>query len=188
MLLIRPDPEGAAAAMIAELMDWRAATLPESVAREAAAPFTGAGAVLWREYLREAIPPLFGATFNPGNWNSGIVRLGSDLILLTTLKKGSLSAGNHYEDRFLSAERMQWQSQTQTRRESQIGRRLEGRVPGARVHLFVRSGKLRGSKSAPFLYCGQPDFEGWEGETPITVVWRLQEQVPAHLQPLLGIV
>ena len=187
LTLTRPDPEGAAAAMIVELLDWRAATLPERTAREAAAPFTGAGPVLWREDLREAIPPLFGATINPGNWNSGIVRLGRDLILLTTLKKGGLATGNHYEDRFLSPDRMQWQSQTQTQRESQIGRMLSGREPGTKVHLFVRSGKLREGKAAPFLYCGQPVFVSWDGEKPITVVWRLEEQVPGHLRPGMGL-
>lgn len=137
--------------------------------------------------MREEIPPLFGASFNPGNWNSGIVRLSRDLILLTTLKKGSLSAGNHYEDHFLGPDRMQWQSQTQTRRESAVGKMISGSAAGARVHLFVRSGKLRGDKAAPFLYCGQPEFEAWEGEAPITVTWRLRDSVPMHLRKSLGI-
>lgn len=82
---------------------------------------------------------------------------------------------------------MQWQSQTQTRRDSQIGRMLAGTEPGARVHLFVRSGKLRNGKAAPFLYCGQPEFLGWDGEKPITVTWRLREAVPPHLRTGLGI-
>lgn len=60
--------------------------------------------------MREEIPRLFGASFNPGNWNSGIVRLDRDLILLTTLNKGALSTGNHYEDHFLGPNRMQWPS------------------------------------------------------------------------------
>ncbi|WP_172599919.1 DUF3427 domain-containing protein [Cereibacter sphaeroides] len=187
LTLTRPDPDGTAAAMISELLEWRAGQLRAPVLQEPAAPFITAGPELWREYLREAIPPLFGATFNTGSWNAGIVRLEHDLILLTTLKKGSLSAGNHYEDRFLAPSRMQWQSQTQTRRDSQIGRMLAGTEPGARVHLFVRSGKLRNGKAAPFLYCGQPEFLGWEGEKPITVTWRLQEAVPQHLWPGLGI-
>jgi Domain of unknown function (DUF3427) len=174
--------------MIVEPLDWRAANLPRNDIDDPAAPFTGAGPVLWREYQRDAIPPHFGATFNPGNWNSGIVRLDRDLILLTTLKKGGLATGNHDEDRFLSPERMQWQSQTQTRRESQTGRMLSGRDPDARVHLSVRSGKLRGTKAAPFLYCGQPTFVSWEGEKPITVTWQLPAQVPIHLRPGFGIV
>jgi hypothetical protein len=116
------------------------------------------------------------------------VRLSRDLILLTTLKKGGLATGNHHDDRFLSPDRMQWQSQTQTQRESQISRMLSGHEPGTRVHLFVRSGKLREGKAAPFLYCGQPLFESWEGEKPITVVWRLEERVPGHLRPGMGLV
>ncbi len=185
--LTRPDPEGAGAEMVVELADWRAGASTAGGLGEPAAAFSGAGPQLWREYMREEIPPLFGSTFSPGNWNSGIVRLDHDLILLTTLKKGSLTTGNHYEDHFLGPDRMQWQSQTQTRRDSHIGRMIAGTAPGARVHLFVRNGKLRNGKGAPFLYCGRPNFEGWEGERPITVTWRLLEAVPAHLRASLGI-
>jgi superfamily II DNA or RNA helicase/HKD family nuclease len=185
--LTRPDPEGHAAGMLAELAEWRLASLPERQAAEAPVPFTTAGPDLWREYLREDIPPLFGARFSPGNWNAGIVRLDNTLILLTTLKKGGLSAGNHYEDHFLGPDRMQWQSQTQTRRDSQIGRMLSGADRQARIHLFVRNGKLRNGKAAPFLYCGQPEFAAWEGEKPITVTWRLPVPVPDHLRPGFGI-
>ncbi|MCL7466756.1 DUF3427 domain-containing protein [Phaeovulum sp. NW3] len=185
LALTRPDPDGAAAEMIAELADWRLATLAGQRLSEPAGAFTGPGPQLWTEYLREDIPQLFGAVFNPGNWNAGIVRLDKDLILLTTLKKGSLASGNHYENRFLSPDRMQWQSQTQTRRDSQVGRILSGSEAGTRVHLFVRSGKLRNGKAAPFLYCGRPTFVDWEGERPITIEWKLSEPVPRHLWPSL---
>jgi superfamily II DNA or RNA helicase/HKD family nuclease len=186
LTLIRPDLGGAATAMIAELAEWRRMTLRHELDDEPA-PLEGKKLELWREYDREVIPPLFGARFNPGNWNAGIVRLDNDLILLTTLKKGSLASGNHYEDAFLAPGRMQWQSQTQTRRDSQIGRMLSGAGTASRVHLFVRNSKLRNGKAAPFLYCGQPVFEGWEGAKPITVTWRLPVQVPEHLRGSLGI-
>lgn len=186
LILTRPDPQGAAVRMIGELIAWKRAMLPEHAVKDPARTFVTAPE-LWHEYQREEIPAFFGATFNPGNWNAGIVRLGKDLILLTTLKKGSLAAGNHYEDAFLSDERIQWQSQTQTRRDSQIGRMIAGSEPGSRVHLFVRSSKLRGGKAAPFLYCGNPRFESWEGEAPITVLWQLPNPVPAHLRKSLGI-
>lgn len=185
--LTRPDPDGQAAAMLAELAEWRLGTLPDREVDDPPADFTAAGPDLWREYLREDIPPLFGARFSPGNWNAGIVRLNNTVILLTTLKKGGLTAGSHYEDHFLGPDRMQWQSQTQTRRDSQIGRMLSGADDQARIHLFVRNGKLRNGKAAPFLYCGQPEFMGWEGEGPITVTWRLPLPVPEHLRPRLGI-
>ena len=82
---------------------------------------------------------------------------------------------------------MQWQSQTQTRRDSLVGQMLSGQSPCAQVHLFIRSGKLRNGKAAPFLYCGQPQFAVWEGDRPITVTWLLPQSVPPHWWPSLGI-
>ena len=175
--------------MLAELIAWRSAAVLEEGERASDRGGSGsqAGPELWREYIREDIPPLFGTTFNPGNWNSGIVPLGNALILLTTLKKGSLSAGNHYDDRFLSATRLQWQSQTQTRRDSKHGRILSGHLPNSQVHLFVRSEKLRETKAAPFLYLGIPQFSGWQGDKPITVEWDLGEPIPEHFRKMLGV-
>jgi len=143
--------------------------------------------VLWSEYTREEIAPIFGTSFNSGNWNCGIVRLTKDLILLTTLKKEDLSVGGHYDDGFLSPSRMRWQSQTRTQRDSRVGKILAGMDRDARIHLFVRSEKLRNGKGAPFLYCGQPKFVSWDGEEPITVQWSLPEPVPIHLRKSLAV-
>jgi hypothetical protein len=82
---------------------------------------------------------------------------------------------------------MQWQSQNQTTRDGPVGRILSGVEADYRVHLFVRNGKLRNGKAAPFLYCGNPRFDGWEGEKPITVSWELAEAVPDHLRRSLGV-
>ncbi|MCC7320740.1 MAG: DUF3427 domain-containing protein [Rubellimicrobium sp.] len=176
--------------LLTELIDWRLAGFT------GAAPKTGmndppeplrTGPQLWREYMREEIPPLFGAVFNPGNWNTGIVPVDKNMILLTTLKKGSMSAGNHYEDRFLSPSRLQWQSQSQTTQAGRHGRILSGKLPDHRIHLFVRSEKLRGGKAAPFLYLGVPMFAGWHGEKPITIEWDLPEAVPEHFRKMLRV-
>ena len=53
------------------------------------------------------------------------------------------------------------------------------------MHLFIRNGQLRNGKAAPFLYCGQPVLQDWEGERPITVIWVLPQPVPAHLRKSL---
>ena len=152
-------------------------------AAEASRPYVHAkGPVLWKSYDRREIPPLFGAEFNEGSWNAGIVRLDHRLILLTTLRKGSLSAGNHYEDAFLDDRTIQWQSQSRTRQDSRHGAMISGRESSAEVHMFVRAGKLREGRAAPFVYCGRVSFLGWEGEQPITVRFGLPEPVPAHLR------
>ncbi|MBK5946415.1 hypothetical protein CCR83_08170 [Rhodobacter veldkampii DSM 11550] len=83
-------------------------TMPDHEADDPPADFTAAGPDLWREYPREDIPPLFGARFSPGNWNTRIVRLDNTLILLTTLKKGGRNPGSHYEYHILGPDRMQW--------------------------------------------------------------------------------
>lgn len=185
--LTRPNPGGAGVSMVRELVDWRLASRVRQEADEAPIPFTMTSPVLWHEYMREEIPPLFGAVFNPGNWNSGIVRLGNDLILLTTLHKEGKRACSDYDDSFLSADRMTWQTQTQTRRDSRVGRILSGQEADAAVHLFVGAHRLRNCKAAPFLYCGQPMFESWEGDGPITITWLLTELVPAHLLKTLAV-
>lgn len=172
--------------LLAELVDWRLAEF-SAMPSPQRVPEAAVGAKLWQEYMREDIPPLFGATFNPGSWNSGIVSQGKNLILLTTLKKGSLSAGNHYDDRFLSPSRLQWQSQSQTDQDSRHGNILSGRLSEHEVHLFVRSEKLRGSKAAPFLYVGIPRFSSWQGNKPITIEWELLEPVPEHFRKMLGV-
>jgi hypothetical protein len=175
--------------LIDELIEWRLAAIldevamPERGAAEAPAPYLAAeGPVLWRSYERREIPRLFGATFTEGAWNAGIVRLDNRLILLTTLRKGALATGNHYEDAFLDAQTVQWQSQSRTRQDSRHGAMISGREPGAEVHLFVRAGKLRQGRAAPFIYCGPVRFLDWEGEQPITVRFRLPEPVPEHLR------
>ncbi|WP_300783834.1 DUF3427 domain-containing protein [Enhydrobacter sp.] len=145
------------------------------------------GPELWKEYARAEIPALFGASFNRGSWNAGMVLTGRNLLLLITLKKGNLAAGNQYEDHFIDPQTFQWQTQSQTTRTSRHGRIISGVEAGHHVHLFVRPSKLRSSTAAPFIYCGQIGFAKWEGEKPITVTSRLPQAVPNYLRRALRI-
>jgi superfamily II DNA or RNA helicase len=141
----------------------------------------------WTEYMREDIAPLFGATFAPGAWHAGIVTIkaAKAMILLVTLKKGALASGNHYEDRFEDPQTFQWAAQTAMRRGGARGRIISGAEPGWTVHLFIRGGKLRDGKAAPFRHCGPVRFLGWDGDAPIHVRWRLEEPVPEVLSTVM---
>ncbi|WP_315901079.1 DUF3427 domain-containing protein [Leisingera daeponensis] len=147
------------------------------------------GPKIWEEYLRDRIPPLFGAEFSTGSWNSGIVVIqdAKVMVLLVTMDKGSMSVGSHYADEFATPTRFIWQTQTSTRRNSSRGRIISGEEPGWTVHLFVRKSKLRDGRAAPFRYAGPVRFAGWEGEAPITVQLDLAESLPSALRPLLGL-
>jgi superfamily II DNA or RNA helicase len=171
--------------LLDELMEWK---LKEHSFKENPkfndADVAITGPVLWREYMRHEIPPLFGAIFNTGSWQQGIVKLDNDLILLTTIDKSGLTAGQGYADKFISEKQFQWQSQNRTTQNSTHAQILSGQLEGSHVYLFIRAGKLRGGKAAPFIYVGQPKFLNMEGERPITFQFDLAEALPPHLQKL----
>jgi hypothetical protein len=61
------------------------------------------------------------------------------------------------------------------------------REMGIQVHLFVRPTKKTGQKPTPFTYCGEVEFVSWEGDSPITIRWRLKERVPPPVQAPLKV-
>ena len=153
---------------------------------------TGAGVqtpILWKSYSREQIPGLFGLEFNAPVWQQGFVRRGDRTFLLVTLDKSNAADEHKYKDEFLSATDFQWQSQNQTTQASKAGQSItEHRARGIEVLLFVRPrSKTRDNKAMPFIYCGSVDFVSWEGNKPITVLWRLRESVPARLKAELRV-
>jgi len=193
-------------ALASELVDWRllryfqardvvydmpeGTSLTEAAEDAAPAPTApGKGLTLWQEYQRDQIAPHFGAVFNTGSWNAGIVVLkeARAMILLVTMDKGSMSVGSHYADQFASPTRFVWQTQTSTRRDDMRGRIISGEEPGWSVHLFMRKSKLRDGRAAPFRYAGPVRFAGWEGDAPITVQWDLEAPVPDQLNALYGV-
>jgi superfamily II DNA or RNA helicase/diadenosine tetraphosphate (Ap4A) HIT family hydrolase len=142
---------------------------------------------LWRPYMREEIPQLFGLKFNMAIWNSGFVQVPGHLFLLVTLKKEGLGEKFKYEDEFLTPDIFKWQSQNRTKQQSPHGELIRGHAEeGCAVHLFVRPHKRVGAKgAAPFTYCGDVDFVSWNGEAPITVHWKLRTPVPSTLEKTL---
>jgi len=143
---------------------------------------------LWRSYMREEIPPLFGLTFSTAIWQTGFVTNGNKIFLLVTLDKDDLTEDHQYEDRFVSAGQFHWKSQNRTSQTSKHGRMLSGHLAqGIIVHLFVRRSKKISSKAAPFYYCGPVEFEKWQGERPISIDWQLNNSVPDRLHKLFRI-
>ncbi len=149
------------------------------------APHSGteSGPTLWKTYHRREMASLFGQEYSRA-WDVGFLSRPPYLILLVTLDKSALPAEHRYQDRFLSANHFQWQSQNRTTQHGKHGQQIQHHgEQGLEVHLFVRkSSKTAAGKAPPFYYCGQLDFDSWQGETPITVAWTLRSSVP---EPLL---
>lgn len=149
---------------------------------------SNSGPKLWERYPREKIPLAFGLMFSQATWNVGFVVSQYHIFLLVTLTKGDMNPQHHYSDQFLSDREFSWQSQNRTSQKSKHGQMIHNhRAMGIHVHLFVRPTKRTGQLPTPFIYCGEVDFVSWEGNTPITVRWRLREPVPQSLWPFLKV-
>ncbi|MCM0082962.1 DUF3427 domain-containing protein [Geomonas sp. Red32] len=129
-----------------------------------------------RPFIREDIPALFGEAFNPGNWNVGHVVLKDRPIhvLLVTINKQGKAQQHRYHDYWMDEHHFHWQSQNKTSPESKRGRELiDHEKMGIAIHLFIREGKLAGSKSAPFTYYGEVIYLRHKGSQPMSVEWRV---------------
>lgn len=98
-----------------------------------------------------------------------------------TLDKSDLQEEHKYTDLFVDEKHLKWQSQNRTSRTSLHGKIINGSESEYHIHLFVRSTKKRGGAAAPFVYCGDPVFDSWEGDGPISVMWSIPTPLPPHL-------
>ncbi len=125
-------------------------------------------------FMREEIPVLFGAEFNPGNWNAGHVVLneGKVQVLLVTINKQGKAEDHRYVDHWLDGHTLHWQSQNQTAPTDNRGRSLiEHAALDISIHLFVRETKLANGMAAPFLYCGPVRYVSHSGSKPMSVIF-----------------
>ena len=122
-------------------------------------------------FKRDQIPPLFGTEYNPGNWQTGHVSLGQDVVLFVTLVKSSaMEFGSDYDDHFVSPEKFVWASQNSVGPDGKKGREiLDALDTGTRIHLFVRVKK----SDVAFEYCGRVIPVEHRGANPMSVTFRL---------------
>lgn len=100
-------------------------------------------------------------------------------VFLVTINKNEkqFSPTTMYKDRAISQTLFQWESQTQTRANSETGQRYINHAErGSSVHLFLRE-----FKGDPFHYAGPMRYVSHEGERPMRIVWELSQPLPADV-------
>lgn len=113
-------------------------------------------------------------------FQAGVLRLTERKteLLFVTLDK---SEGYHdriaYHDYAISIDRFHWQTQNSAGPDTPAGRRyLDSVSNGWQFQLFVRT-----HKETPYRACGRVTLESAEGDRPMTIVWRLESQLPTAL-------
>ncbi len=146
-------------------------------------PVNALRAELWRDYMREEIPRLWGLEFNTGSWRQGHVATADRHFLLVTLDKEGMPEEHNYQDTFVDADTFEWVSQNRTKRNSSKGNALRYHLENkVQIHLFVRKKKKTlAGKASPFTYCGEIYFEHWDGDAPINIRWKLKDPLPTRL-------
>jgi superfamily II DNA or RNA helicase/HKD family nuclease len=123
-----------------------------------------------------------GANARVSPWQTGVYwanDANADLFAFTLDKtSGQFSPTTRYNDYAISRELIHWQSQSATREGSETGLRYRNHAArGSSILLFAR---LRADDRA-FWFLGPATYVKHQGETPMSVTWRLQHPLPGDL-------
>ena len=103
-------------------------------------------------------------------------------VLLVTLNKSDkdYSPTTMYQDYSVNETLFHWQSQSTTSEQSATGQRyIHHHERGSKVLLFVREYKEDSYGAVPYTFLGSADYVSHEGSCPMTILWRLEEPIPA---------
>jgi hypothetical protein len=108
----------------------------------------------------------------------------SDLFFVTLQKsEKDYSPTTMYNDYPISSTLFHWQSQSNTRSDSNTGRRYQNhKAEGNHILLFVRKTKKdsRG-QTAAYTFLGPATYLSHEGERPMSITWKLDHPMPPEL-------
>jgi superfamily II DNA or RNA helicase len=125
---------------------------------------------------------------DPSSFREGVKWLPDEAadFFFVTLKKTEqhYSPTTMYQDRAITAELFQWESQSTTSSASVTGQRYINHVArGSSVHLFVRETKEADGDLGvqPYLYAGPMTYVQHTGDRPMRILWRLDNPLPADI-------
>lgn len=109
--------------------------------------------------------------------------IATDVFLITLNKtEGEYSPSTMYEDYAISDNLFHWQSQSTTSEASQTGQRyIHHRQRNHTILLFVRDNKKVNNLACPYHFLGSANYVSHTGSRPMSITWRLENAMPAHL-------
>lgn len=165
-------------------------TLLHARIRRITRPVVPAGSIplhVHGRYSRDEALAAFGVD-NPGSVRQGVKWVKDEQadVFFVTLRKTEkqYSPTTMYQDRAITPEIFQWESQSTTSEASPTGQRyVHHRELGSSVHLFIRETKeADGDMGAPpYLYAGPAAYVSHTGDRPMKVIWKIEHELPADI-------
>ena len=110
-------------------------------------------------------------------------------VFFITLNKTEkhFSPSTMYNDYAISETLFHWQSQSTTSASSLTGQRyINHEKMKTKVLLFVREFNKVGNVSQPYVCLGTASYVSHEGSKPMSIVWRLDAEIPAWFMRKAG--
>lgn len=114
---------------------------------------------------------------------SGLLTFENEYFLFVDLHKDSdIKESINYKDKFISRKFFQWQSPNSTMQSSERGKNIIfNEQRHINLHLFVRKFKEIDRVVQPYIYVGKINTKEYEGNQPITIITKLEHELPAKI-------
>lgn len=111
---------------------------------------------------------------------SGLITNGKEYFLFVDLhKEEDIKESIKYKDKFIDNSYFQWQSPNSTSQNSERGKNIIfNKERGINLHLFLRKYKEIDKVVQSYIYIGKGNVVDYQGEKPITVKIKLENEVP----------
>ncbi|NJC66988.1 DUF3427 domain-containing protein [Planosporangium flavigriseum] len=140
---------------------------------------------LHARYSRDEVRAAFGVAEPVREGVKWVEAEQADLFFVTLNKTlEHYSPTTMYEDRAITPELFQWESQSTTSAASPTGQRyVKHAARGSSVHLFLRESKDSDGALGvpPYLYAGRMRYVQHSGDRPMRILWRLEKPLPADV-------
>lgn len=90
-----------------------------------------------------------------------------------------------YEDYAINERLFHWQTQSGVKADSKTAKRyITHKRNHHQIALFVRNYKTENGYTSPFVFLGTAEYVSHSGSQPMSIIWRLNEEMPAYLVPV----
>jgi superfamily II DNA or RNA helicase len=134
-------------------------------------------------YTRSEIINHFGRQYDPAKHNFGVIKILDHIIIITKLDTSRAKAEFQYKNQIVNAHTLRWQSQNKQRQDNEAGKALtEHEQRKTQVHIFVQR-----KEATNAVYLGLSSVHSIRGNGPMTIEWKLKNQLSSKIANDLGI-